>query len=765
MSCGCFSLVFSCVVVCETRDKVLELMDERAKLGLDPNQISVDFFRLVVPRSKRSKPKLDAIQAAIESNSALNRGPEHETCLTEARTDTGSESGAGGCRPEGNGSCDDDVFELTHKNLQPDFASPVTHHGQQAFSVSQLAPRGLGNTGTPGKLLKSTSWPLISPRRCIKRRHEFASNMFRRYNVGPMYKDQECGTSRRSNVSGSSRDELRIAHPANKDDGGLIRTGNKDRKETCPAKNADTNCFVELQGRINLPISSLSAFRFPPQYNTTPADFMSRQNQNLNSRNNSAAATPAAAAAVPAINTPDLQDGRRTHLLSEFSARILSATPTDEPLPGCQSRDFGADCNRIPALKNKFRPSNATDNNTGSSSSPQLQNKDNRSSISRGILLNVFTPGEIQNGGDYRRQNSMFADDGRGIQDGGIRSDNFYNLWSGVETSGFFKRGENCRTDKPEVAGSLFGEHDSDKIDNDSETNLLQFEPISDKEMKNIASCRGNDTSGIRSDRLFDIESRFVKLNDSPILFPGNSKWPPTIDPESNRPRVPRIPRKDRVYAAPYPTDIPLPVLSKWAYANGFRKQTPPDCIRRVKPSITKQDPDVAFDRTPPCNPTEMCSIKMEGPPETGDHWYDDPTISPKRYRNDMSEGLDERDDSCEGPDERDCSTRPVHSIQVHRQPRLFRFVKHRRRRYEKLPYQSVSDTYDGWVGVSGTIDGWTGDIDTIDGWAIESDTSDVTSSNGREATGGDTNDDDVTGNKFECGNAIGGSHDQSAST
>ena len=80
MSFGCFTLVFSCVVVCETRDKVLELMDERKKLGLDPNQIDIDFFRLVVPQLEQSKPKLDSHRILLGNRCAM-RTNEIETEL------------------------------------------------------------------------------------------------------------------------------------------------------------------------------------------------------------------------------------------------------------------------------------------------------------------------------------------------------------------------------------------------------------------------------------------------------------------------------------------------------------------------------------------------------------------------------------------------------------------------------------------------------------------------------------------------------------
>lgn len=61
MSCGSFAIVFSCVVVCEMRDKVLEMMDEREKIlgahqKLKPN-IKLDFFQSVVyPQHNRKRP-------------------------------------------------------------------------------------------------------------------------------------------------------------------------------------------------------------------------------------------------------------------------------------------------------------------------------------------------------------------------------------------------------------------------------------------------------------------------------------------------------------------------------------------------------------------------------------------------------------------------------------------------------------------------------------------------------------------------------------
>lgn len=60
MSCGSFAIVFSCVVVCEMRDKMLEIMDEREEVGLDPNiqHLKLDFFQSVVyPQHNKTRPQ------------------------------------------------------------------------------------------------------------------------------------------------------------------------------------------------------------------------------------------------------------------------------------------------------------------------------------------------------------------------------------------------------------------------------------------------------------------------------------------------------------------------------------------------------------------------------------------------------------------------------------------------------------------------------------------------------------------------------------
>ena len=60
MSFGCFAVVFACVVVCETRDRVLETMDDRVRRGLParpPGGIDADFYALVVEFRKRRMEK------------------------------------------------------------------------------------------------------------------------------------------------------------------------------------------------------------------------------------------------------------------------------------------------------------------------------------------------------------------------------------------------------------------------------------------------------------------------------------------------------------------------------------------------------------------------------------------------------------------------------------------------------------------------------------------------------------------------------------
>jgi len=60
MSFGCFAVVFACVVVCETRDRVLETMEDRVRRGLParpPGGIDADFYALVVEFRKRRVEK------------------------------------------------------------------------------------------------------------------------------------------------------------------------------------------------------------------------------------------------------------------------------------------------------------------------------------------------------------------------------------------------------------------------------------------------------------------------------------------------------------------------------------------------------------------------------------------------------------------------------------------------------------------------------------------------------------------------------------
>lgn len=51
MSFGCFAIVFACVIVCETRDRALETMDDRVRRGLSelpPGGLRPDFYTLVI---------------------------------------------------------------------------------------------------------------------------------------------------------------------------------------------------------------------------------------------------------------------------------------------------------------------------------------------------------------------------------------------------------------------------------------------------------------------------------------------------------------------------------------------------------------------------------------------------------------------------------------------------------------------------------------------------------------------------------------------
>jgi len=85
MSFGCFAVVFACVVVCETRDRVLETMDDRVRRGLParpPGGIEADFYSLVVEcrrrhveRQRRRRKQL--LRAPDEDDEHQRTGVEH----------------------------------------------------------------------------------------------------------------------------------------------------------------------------------------------------------------------------------------------------------------------------------------------------------------------------------------------------------------------------------------------------------------------------------------------------------------------------------------------------------------------------------------------------------------------------------------------------------------------------------------------------------------------------------------------------------------
>ena len=73
MSCGSFAIVFSCVVVCETRDKALQLIEQREQAGIHGAKafrgVKLDFFNSVV-NPRRKLRNRDAINQAYETSSA-----------------------------------------------------------------------------------------------------------------------------------------------------------------------------------------------------------------------------------------------------------------------------------------------------------------------------------------------------------------------------------------------------------------------------------------------------------------------------------------------------------------------------------------------------------------------------------------------------------------------------------------------------------------------------------------------------------------------
>lgn len=85
MSCGSFAIVFSCVVVCEMRDKLLEIMDEREEVGLDPNvqHLKLDFFQSVVfPQHNRTRPQ-EQVHSSAPGGGQLPSGAVAEVSQTQ----------------------------------------------------------------------------------------------------------------------------------------------------------------------------------------------------------------------------------------------------------------------------------------------------------------------------------------------------------------------------------------------------------------------------------------------------------------------------------------------------------------------------------------------------------------------------------------------------------------------------------------------------------------------------------------------------------
>ena len=79
MSFGCFAVVFACVVVCETRDRVLETMEDRIRRGLParpPGGIQADFYALVVEVRKRRVERQRHGRKLLQSDDELDYAEE-----------------------------------------------------------------------------------------------------------------------------------------------------------------------------------------------------------------------------------------------------------------------------------------------------------------------------------------------------------------------------------------------------------------------------------------------------------------------------------------------------------------------------------------------------------------------------------------------------------------------------------------------------------------------------------------------------------------
>ena len=81
MSFGCFAVVFACVVVCETRDRVIETMDDRVRRGLParpPGGIDADFYALVVEFRKRRVEKQRRRRKQLRSDDDEDQNVEED---------------------------------------------------------------------------------------------------------------------------------------------------------------------------------------------------------------------------------------------------------------------------------------------------------------------------------------------------------------------------------------------------------------------------------------------------------------------------------------------------------------------------------------------------------------------------------------------------------------------------------------------------------------------------------------------------------------
>lgn len=139
MSCGSFAIVFSCVVVCEMRDKVLEMMDEREKMGQQQQQ------------NQKPNFKLDFFQSVVY--------PQHNRPRTARRSTTHNSSSAAidpfpSCAVGASGSKDVAGPSIQMAELRPsDNPSPVT---ASSLSSTRVCPLSCGRVDAAGTLQASS---------------------------------------------------------------------------------------------------------------------------------------------------------------------------------------------------------------------------------------------------------------------------------------------------------------------------------------------------------------------------------------------------------------------------------------------------------------------------------------------------------------------------------------------------------------------------------------------------------------------------------